>query len=671
MKKVFTTILIVFISTLLFAQSFYRYQGTRIDLSLDSNLYVVQPNSQLVEKQNSAFEEKLQKGEIGFFKKIPNNRFLVGGAKLQPENYDYISNVYRDDGNGMVIILPRIAVMFKQEVNLQQVLDKYDGKLIKDGGGNRKYILKCDVSHSEEVLKLVSELDTRDDVIWCEPEFLSDYRANNTLYPQQYYLKNTGQNGGTAGIDINVEPAWNLTNGNSCITVAVIDVGVDRNHEDMGTRVLEGFTIRNATGEGEAQNANSLDSKYHGMACAGIVAASNNTIGIRGVASNVNILPVNIAPDATYIDGLGRRIEGFGTNIEIAEAIGWAWRRADVLSCSWGGGSPSNDITAAIDSARTFGRNGNGTVVVFSSGNNYPGDTDVLYPGRVNGVVTVGAITNQGTICNYSQRGTSMDLVAPSGDANSNNNVTTTDRMGSLGEETSGNYMNDFGGTSAACPQVSGVAALMLLVNPNLTEAQVLTILQQTATDMGTSGFDNTYGHGRVNAYAAVIRAMGGPITGPSVICTSGTTLSITPLAAPDSIIWSCGPNLAISSGQNTTSCNLSITGNGSSWVRARLVSACGSVTLPQKTVWVGTPIVTSVTGASPLGVYQPATYYAELSSFSSMPDSYYWATSPSSGVTITSYGHYASIMFTRSGWYQVVAKAHNACGWSSYAMKM
>lgn len=141
MKKVFTTILIVFISTLLFAQSFYRYQGTRIDLSLDSNLYVVQPNSQLVEKQNSAFEEKLQKGEIGFFKKIPNNRFLVGGAKLQPENYDYISNVYRDDGNGMVIILPRIAVMFKQEVNLQQVLDKYDGKLIQDGGGKRKYIL--------------------------------------------------------------------------------------------------------------------------------------------------------------------------------------------------------------------------------------------------------------------------------------------------------------------------------------------------------------------------------------------------------------------------------------------------------------------------------------------------------------------------------------------------
>ncbi len=62
-------------------------------------------------------------------------------------------------------------------------------------------------------------------------------------------------------------------NGNSSITVAVIDAGVDRDHEDMGARVLEGFTIGNATGDGK--NANSLDSKYHGMACAGIVAASN------------------------------------------------------------------------------------------------------------------------------------------------------------------------------------------------------------------------------------------------------------------------------------------------------------------------------------------------------------------------------------------------------------
>jgi hypothetical protein len=82
MKKLLTTIVVIFIATSLFSQSFYRYQGKRIDLKADSNMFVIQSNNQLVEKQNSAFKEKLQKGEIEFFQKMPNNRFLVRGAKL-------------------------------------------------------------------------------------------------------------------------------------------------------------------------------------------------------------------------------------------------------------------------------------------------------------------------------------------------------------------------------------------------------------------------------------------------------------------------------------------------------------------------------------------------------------------------------------------------------------
>lgn len=652
MKRVFTTVVIVFIFTSLFSQSFYRYQGKRIDLRVDSNTFVIQSNNQLVDKQNSAFEEKLKKGEIEFFQKMPNNRFLVRGAKLQFGNYDYFSNVYRNEESGMTIILPRIVVMFKQEGNLQHVLNKYEGKIVKERGSNQKYILKCNVARSEEVLQLVDELDSRDDVVWCEPEFLSDYKVDNTLYPQQYYLKNTGQNGGTSGIDINVEPAWNLTNGNACITVAVIDAGVDRNHEDMGTRVLEGFTIRNATGVGEPQNANSLDSKYHGMACAGIIAASNNTIGIRGVASNVNILPVNIVPDVTYIDGLGRRIEGFGTNIEVAEAISWAWRRADVLSCSWGGGNPSNDITAAIDSARTFGRNGNGSVVVFSSGNYYPDVTDVLYPGNVDGVITVGAITNQGTICNYSQRGTSMDLVAPSGNANSENNVTTTDRMGDLGYN-SGNYMNDFGGTSAACPQVSGVAALMLSVRPDLTEAQVRTTLQQTATDMGSSGFDNTYGFGRLNAFAAV-QAIYPYISGPSTICYANTQFSLAN-AGTATVTWTATGAVTCNNttGNPTT---FSPNGQGTGTIQATVITGCGNVTLPAKTVWVGPPSTPVIVGNTSLTCNL---YLYRVSDNSQVT----WTVSGPLRISGTNYGYKCNIIGTGDGYGWIQATATNDCG--------
>ena len=74
----------------------------------------------------------------------------------------------------------------------------------------------------------------------------------------------------------------------------------------------------------------------------------------------------------------------------------------------------------------------------------------------------------------------------------------------------SGNYTNTFGGTSAACPVVSGVSALVLSENPNLTLAQVKDILYTTAIDMGSSGRDNTYGNGRVNAFAAVQAAGSG-----------------------------------------------------------------------------------------------------------------------------------------------------------------
>lgn len=84
----------------------------------------------------------------------------------------------------------------------------------------------------------------------------------------------------------------------------------------------------------------------------------------------------------------------------------------------------------------------------------------------------MGAVDKTGKIWNYSQRGDGLSLVAPSGKTDLKGDIATTDRMGTLGYE-KGNYTEHFGGTSAACPQVAGVAALMLAVNPNLTTTEV------------------------------------------------------------------------------------------------------------------------------------------------------------------------------------------------------
>ncbi len=184
-----------------------------------------------------------------------------------------------------------------------------------------------------------------------------------------------------------------------------------------------------------------------------------------------------------------------------------------------------------------------------------------------------------------------MDLVAPSGllgvqdgfCINPEGDVVTTDRMGTNGYET-GNYTNQFGGTSAAAPQVAGVAALMLSVNPNLTEAEVRTILQQTATDMGTAGFDNTYGYGRLNAYRAVEKAVGGPISGPDLFCTTGSySLSGTP---PGAVTWSgSSGNFSVNSSTGATTRYL----DGPGYVRANIATGCGTVTI-QKLVYSGVP---------------------------------------------------------------------------------
>ena len=378
------------------------------------------------------------------------------------------------------------------------------------------------------------------EIKWCEPEMFAGRKLDNPLFPQQYYLKNTRQNGGTKGIDINIEPAWKITNGNPDITVAVIDCGVDRTHEDFGGRVLPGYTIDNKNGLGEPQNENFWNSKEHGTACAGIIAASNNNIGIRGIASDIKILPVNISPyPAINITGIGI-IEGFGSTIEIAKAINWAWKRADILSCSWGGGAPSNDITAALDSARTYGRNGLGCPIVFASGNDYPDIQDVAYPANLDGVITIGAIDKNGKIQSYSQRGRSMDFVAPSGAIPGD--IVTTDIMGSRGKS-AGNYINDLNGTSAACPQVAGVAALILSIKPDLRWTEVANVLKETARDLGPKGFDNTFGYGLVNAGAA-IQDVALNIYGPKNVDEGYVTYSLGRLPDNVPVTWNVSNGL-------------------------------------------------------------------------------------------------------------------------------
>lgn len=449
-------------------------------------------------------ELKINSG-LSPYKMSPTSVSTFSNKAIQANGY--ISQIYQTETVDKIIVLPKIIVEIKEGGNIEDIVSEYRNKLSLASNYENTYYLDCNVKTSEEVLALVASLTKHDKVKWCEPDMYSNIKScnSNPYYGYQYYLKNNLY----PGMDINVEPAWNLVTGSSKVTVAVVDTGVDLDHEDLKGALLQGYTVGDPTGYGAPKNWTKSDSKGHGTCCAGIVGAIDNNVGVVGVANGVKILPVNIAPNPCTDKNEG----GFASTSEIAQAIRWAYPKADVLSCSWGGNTYSNDIVNAITEARNKGRKGKGTIIVFSAGND---TAKVNFPANVDGVVTVGAIEQNGKICNYSNTGNSLDLVA------FGNYVTTTDVMGSLGYTTGSYTRYDFSGTSAACPQVAGVAALMLSANPNLTEEKVKEYLRNTARDLGEKGRDDLYGYGLVDAYKAVAQSLKGTmyITGPTTVDT-------------------------------------------------------------------------------------------------------------------------------------------------------
>lgn len=500
MKKVLLLLAFISIPLVGFCQLGYRYHSTFIGLEADTSA----PQYVKAGDENKLQEELLNNSGHSAQKvvhMISDGHFLISPSAALSKKLNYVSFNYKSTDGHRCYVLPRIILSLKQGTSIVNMIDKFRGLLSEKSSFGSIYTLECSLQNSEEVLSVISEIDKSGLAEWCEPDMLSDIRTDNytdnPLWSDQYYLTNWGGTGSTYGIDIHALGAWNLTQGSSSVTIAIIDQGIDYNHEDLQNCVWPGYTAGNSTGYGLPQNENANDSKSHGVACAGIAAANDNSLGVIGVASGVKLLPVNICPNYYY----GSLNTGFASNSEIAEAIRWAYQRSDILSCSWGGGTYSNAIEASFQEARTIGRDSLGCIVVASSGNSYlNGSTaDVCFPASISGVLAVGAMDKNGNICSYSQRGPSLSLVAIGGYSD----IVTTDRMGAYGYE-SGNYTYSFGGTSAACPQVAGTLALMLSNASYMTGDELCTALLSTARDFGTPGWDSTFGYGLVNAADAV-----------------------------------------------------------------------------------------------------------------------------------------------------------------------
>lgn len=151
-----------------------------------------------------------------------------------------------------ILFVPRIIIELKAGYAIGNLLSHYKNKLsLEDNIARQEYLLKVNTHSSLDVLSIVNDIsENNKQVKWCEPDFYNSFhKAQDPLYDLQYYLNNTGQNGGTPGIDIDVPDAWAITLGSNTIWVAVIDEGVE-NHENFNGWVLPGYTAGNPNGNG-------------------------------------------------------------------------------------------------------------------------------------------------------------------------------------------------------------------------------------------------------------------------------------------------------------------------------------------------------------------------------------------------------------------------------------
>jgi subtilisin family serine protease len=422
------------------------------------------------------------------------------------------------------------------------------------------------------------------------PNFICEIKLhqvipNDSYFVNQFSLHNTGQvftdgHSGTVDADIDAPEAWSITKGNNNIIIAVLDAGVTSDHPDLpNTRQvrLNGSNFA----DGNANNPSPTGNNNHGNACAGIVGATqNNNQGISGIAPNCRIMPI--------------RMVGVGvTHQDVADAIKFAMDNgAHIISNSWGYETTNPNYSPAIRdeiiAATTQGRNELGCIVIFSSGNSadhVDGDNGyIVFPANVNvaGVLTIGASDRYDLQANYSPTSNPgspnnqiIDMVAPSHRAfsyqiptetkeiwtidipgdNGYNPVHVTDGgalpvIGSILPNSGVNYLyytGRFGATSYACPEVAGVAALLLSINPSLTQLQVFDILTSTADRVGgyvyTNGRSNELGFGRLNACEAVTQAMSTlTISGPTIVCTSNSTFTLNNVPLGVSVNWNVYP---------------------------------------------------------------------------------------------------------------------------------
>ncbi len=273
------------------------------------------------------------------------------------------------------------------------------------------------------------------------------------------------------------EQGWKITRGKANIIIAIVDTGIDPEHPDLKGKTVPGFSAIK-----ESQTVK--DENGHGTHVSGIASAiTNNAVGISGMAPNCKIMPVKVLDHS-----------GSGDDAGIIEGITWAADHgADIISMSLGGGGTSEAFEEAISYALK-----KNVVIIAAMGND--GQNIENYPAASKGVIAVGSTDAKDKISDFSNFGNWITVSAPGTQILS---TFPTYKVDLNNEGLPQNYAT-LDGTSMAAPYVAGLAALIRSKYGKISPEQVKNIIIKGADDLGHPGFDDYFGHGRINVLKTI-----------------------------------------------------------------------------------------------------------------------------------------------------------------------
>lgn len=389
---------------------------------------------------------------IFFFASIAKNAAAEAEKLRDSSNFKYLP----PEAEALGFAPDRILLAFKDGVGR----DERDLVLKKHGLAKKSEIQQIavqivSVPAGMNPKKLISQLASAegDKIDFAETDDLlpPSFLPNDPYFPNEWHLA-----------QINTPLAWDTTNGSGTI-IAIADTGVDQTHPDLAANLVPGWNLYDSTGD-------TSDVYGHGTAVAGAAAAvGNNGTGVAGVAYGAKIMPLRVS------DTNGNAYYSI-----IANAIAYAADNgAKVINVSYQAGGSQTVQRAA---RYMFNKNG---LVVISEGNT-GGDSGYR---NSQYIISVSATDNYDLKTSWSTYGNDVDVAAP-GQA-----IWSTARGGGVGA---------WSGTSFSAPITSGVLTLIWSANPDLSASQVQDVLFKSAADFGTSGWDQSYGWGRVDAGKAV-----------------------------------------------------------------------------------------------------------------------------------------------------------------------